>query len=58
MAKESRLVVPSGERGGSGTDRSSVFRCKSVIFGMDGQWGPTIQPRELAVIGSLLYNRN
>ena len=30
---------------------------QNVIFGMDGQWGPTIQPREMCMIGSLLYNR-
>ena len=29
------------------------FWKQTVIFGMDGQWGPTLQHRELCVITSL-----
>ena len=29
-----------------------VFWMQTVIFGMDGQWDPTVQHRELCVIGS------
>ena len=29
------------------------FWMQPVIFGMDGQWGPTVQHRELCVIRSL-----
>ena len=29
------------------------FGIQTVIFGMDGQWGPTLQHRELCVIWSL-----
>ena len=29
------------------------FWMQTVMFGMDGQWGPTVQHRELCVIGSL-----
>ena len=32
-----------------------VFCMQIVIFGMDGQWGPTVQSREMCVIGSLYY---
>ena len=30
-----------------------VFLMQTVIFGEDGQWGPTVQHREMCVIGSL-----
>ena len=30
-----------------------VFWMQTVIFGMDRQWGPTVQHRELCVCGSL-----
>ena len=30
-----------------------VFEMQTVIFGMDGQWDPTVQHREMCVIGSL-----
>ena len=30
-----------------------VFWMQTVIFGMDGQWDPTVQYREMCVIGSL-----
>ena len=29
----------------------------TVTFGMDGQWNPAVQHREMCAIGSLLYNR-
>ena len=29
------------------------FWMQTVMFGMDGQWGPTVQHREMRVIGSL-----
>ena len=49
-ARESRLVVPRREG-----DRWAVwgFGNQTVISGMDGQQGPTVQNRELCVIGSL-----
>ena len=31
------------------------WQMQTVTFGMDGQWGPTVQHRELCVIGSLCY---
>ena len=30
-----------------------VLGMQTVIFGMDGQWDPTVQHRKLCVIGSL-----
>ena len=59
MAKENRLRVLKGERGGSGIDgHLGVFWMQIVIFGMDGQWDPTVQHREMRMIGLLLlYNR-
>ena len=50
MAKESRLVVPRREWDGWVVQG---FWMQTVIFGMDGQWGPIVQHRELCVIGSL-----
>ena len=29
------------------------FWMQTVIFGLDGQWGPTLQHREMGVAGSL-----
>ena len=29
-----------------------------VTFGIDRQWGPTVQPREMCVIGSFCYTRD
>ena len=58
MAKKSRLGVPKGERGGSGMDGHLgfvlffFFWMQTVIFGMDGQWDPTVQHREMCVTGS------
>ena len=43
-----QLVVPRGEGGGVGWTGSVGF-----LDAMDGQWGPTIQHRELCVIASL-----
>ena len=46
-----------GSRGkGVGVGRMGtfgVFLMQTVIFGEDGQWGPTVQHREMCVIGSL-----
>ena len=54
MAKKSRLGVPKGERGGSGMDgHLGVFWMQTLVFGIDGQWDPTVQHREICVIGSL-----
>ena len=63
MAKKSRLVVPKGERGGSGIDGYFAFFCfvlfcfvfwlQTVILGMDGKCDPMVQHREMCVIGSL-----
>ena len=30
-----------------------IFWVQTVIFAMDGQWDPTVQHREMCVIGSL-----
>ena len=30
-----------------------IWGIQTVIFGMDGQWDPTVQHREMCVIGSL-----
>lgn len=30
-----------------------VLGMQTVIFGMDGQWDPTVQHREMCVLGSL-----
>ena len=51
MAKESRFVVPGGRE----WDGQAVwgFWMQTVVFGMDGQWGSTVQHRELCVTGSL-----
>ena len=54
MAKESRLVVPSGEEGREGNEQAVWgFWKQTGIVGMDGQWVPTIQHREMCMIGSL-----
>ena len=50
MAKKSRIGVSKGERGGHLGD---FFWMQTVIFGMDGQCDPTVQHREMNVIGSL-----
>ena len=40
--------------GGSGMDEHfGGLGMQTVIFGMDGQWDPTVQHREMYVIGSL-----
>ena len=49
---ESRLVVVRGEVGGSGMDRGfGGWWIRTVIFGMDGLGSPTVQHRQLCVIG-------
>ena len=57
MAKESRLGMPRGKRGRRGMDGHLgvlvFFWMQTVVFGMDGQWGPTVQNREQCVIESL-----
>ena len=53
IAKESRLVVPRGERGRTGSRAVGGFRLQTVTSGMDGKWGPNVQHMELCVIGSL-----
>ena len=45
-----------GGKGGSGIDgHLGGGWLQNVIFGMDEQWGPTVQHREMYVIGSLYY---
>ena len=58
MAKESRLTVPRGEGKGEEWALGGFFWMQAVIFGMDGQWGPTVQHREMCVIESLCYTTN
>jgi len=55
MAKKSRPGVPKGENGRSGMDGhcGGWGWMQTVISGMDGQWNPTAQLREMCVIGSL-----
>ena len=54
MAKESRHGVTQGERGGSGIDEHlGAFLDANSYFGMDRQWDPNVQDREMYVIGSL-----
>ena len=55
MAKESRPVVPTVEGEGSGMDRQ--FRAWGANAYIWNEWavGPTVQHRELYVIGSLCY---
>ena len=51
MAKRADLWLPVGrEWDGRGVLH---FWMQNVTFGMDGPWGPTVQHRELGVIGSL-----
>ena len=52
MAKESRHVVPWD---GGKWDGPAIWGLwmQTAIFGMDGQWGSTVQHRELCVTGSL-----
>ena len=53
MAKDIRIGVSKGERGGSGMDGhlgGGRGQMQTVISGMDGQWDPTVEHR---VIGSL-----
>ena len=59
MANESRLGVPRGEGGGSEMDGHFVgfFWMHTVIFGMNGEWGFTVQHREMCVIGTLCYTK-
>ena len=50
---ENRFVVARGKGERSGMEwEFGVGGCK-LTFGMDGQWGPTVQHRELRVTGSL-----
>ena len=47
-------VFPRGEVEGVGwMDILGVFWMQTVIFGMDGEWDPTVQHREMCVIVSL-----
>ena len=39
--------------GGVGWTGNLGWWMQTVTFGMDGHWGPTVQLRELCVIGSL-----
>ena len=54
-AKETRLVVTSGE--GRKRDGWAVpdFWMQTVIFGMGGQWGPTVWHWKMSVIRSLCH---
>ena len=55
MAKKSRLGFSGGEKGEGVRWMGilEVFGMQTVAFGMDGQWDPTLQHREMCVIGSL-----
>ena len=56
MAKKSRLRVPvdreKGERVGW-IDILGIRGMQTLIFQMYGRWDPTVQHREMCVIGSL-----
>ena len=54
MAEKSRLGVPGG--GGEGVGWMGilgVWGMQTVLFGINGQWDPTVQHREMYVTGSL-----
>ena len=51
MVKKNRLWVP-GVGGVGWMGILGVFEMQTVIFGMDGQWDPTVQHRKMCVIGS------
>ena len=50
------MWLPQGERGRSGMDEEiGGWHRQTVKLGMDGQWGPTAQHKELCVIVSLCH---
>ena len=53
MAKKSRLGVPLGRRGSGRDGHLGDFEFQTVIFGIDGQWDPTVQYRGMCVIALL-----
>ena len=53
MAKKSRLGFPRSGGEGEGLGGMGILGMQTVISGMDGQWDPTVQHREMCVIGSL-----
>lgn len=46
-------LIISGAGGEGGTGILGFWGRQTVLFGMDGQWDPTVQLRELCAIGSL-----
>ena len=54
MDEKSRLGVPKGEKGRvDGWAFWGFLWMQTVIFGMDVQWDPKVQHREMCVIGLL-----
>ena len=51
MAMENRFMVVRGREWDGW--RVWGWRMQPATFGMDEQWGPTVQHREMCVIGSL-----
>ena len=48
------MEFPEGKGEGVGwMNILEFFWMQTVIFGMHGQWGPTVQHKEMRVIGSL-----
>ena len=59
MARERRLGVSSGEREGLGCMGIwGVLGMQTVVFGMDGHWGPAVQHRGLCVLGHFAGQQN
>ena len=54
MAEKSRLGAPGGkgEGGGGMGIWGGILGMQTVISGMDGQWDPTLQHREMCETGS------
>ena len=53
---ERRLVIARGKKGREWDGRGVWdLLLQTIAFGMDRQWAPTVQPRELCMAGSLCY---
>ena len=59
MAKKSRLGIPGEKRGENGMNRHfGGLGDANCYSGMDGQWDPSVQHKEMSVIGSLCCTKN
>ena len=57
VTKQNQIVAKKSGLVGGGWDGQGgwSFGRQTVTFGINGQWGPTVQHREMCVIGSLCY---